>query len=160
LLLMTALAFESEGNIVSPDGSLVFVLVLFLLFVFVLNRVLFRPIGKVLDQRRALIDGDTNEARAASRNSTARLAEYEAAIREARAEGYRRIEQQRIEALAERQLVIEEAKRKAASDIERAKSDIENQARAARGQLESDARKMAEQISRTLLGRAPGGAGR
>ena len=55
LLANVALAFaEGGGNIISPNGSLVFILVLFLLFVFVMNRLLFRPISRVLDERQVL----------------------------------------------------------------------------------------------------------
>jgi len=85
LLPNVALAFaEGSGNIINPDGSLVFILVLFMLFVFVMNRLLFRPIGRVLDKRQALTEGATNEARAAVRSYHAKLADYEATIRQAR----------------------------------------------------------------------------
>jgi F-type H+-transporting ATPase subunit b len=157
---MTALAFaEGEGNIISPDGSLVFVLILFLLFVFTLNRLLFRPIGRVLDERESLIKGDTNEGRAAARGAEIKLAEYEAAIRAARTEGYRLIEQQRAVALQERETLLEEARQSAAALIESAKADMNKQAAAARAQLEAETRSVAERISRVLLGRAIGGGG-
>lgn len=160
MLLMTALALaEGEGNIISPDGSLVFVLILFLLFVFTLNRLLFRPIGRVLDERETRVKGDTNEARAAARFSEIRLSEYEGSIRAARTDGYRRIEQERARALQERQRVLEEAKQSASTQIESAKKDIDRQAAAARAQLESETRNVAERISRVILGRAHGGGG-
>ena len=155
---MTALAFaEGEGNIISPDSSLVFVLILFLLFVFTLNRLLFRPVGRILDEREGLITGDTNEARAAARRSEIKLAEYEAAIRAAKAESYRRIEQERAAGLQQRQRVIDEARQAATSRIQSAKSEIEQQAESARAQLESETRSVAERITRVLLGRASGG---
>src|SRR5215510_14846349 len=120
--MMTALAFaEGGGNIISPDGSLVVVLFLFLLTVFILNRLLFRPVGRVLDDRGNRIHGDRNDARAATRNPERRLAEYEAAIRQARAEAYRRIEQTRAAVLEQRQKIVDEAKHNAAVQIDRAK---------------------------------------
>jgi F-type H+-transporting ATPase subunit b len=155
---MTILAFaEGGGSIISPDGSLVVVLILFMLFVFVLNRLLFKPIGRVLDERQARIEGDTAEARAATRNSGSRLAEYEAAIKNARNEGYRRIEQERTRALQQRQQMIDDVKQKSASEIDRAKNEIAGQAAAARAQLDSEARQVAERISQVLLGRTVGG---
>jgi F-type H+-transporting ATPase subunit b len=152
------LAFaEGGGNIISPDGSLVFVLVLFLIFVFVMNRILFRPIGRVLDERQTLTEGAANEARAARRRYEARLAEYEATIRQARGESYKRSEQERAAALDERRRLIEEAKQFANEEIARAKHEIERQAAEARAALESDARQIAQRISRTVLGRTVGG---
>jgi len=155
---MTLAFAEGGGNIISPDGSLVFVLILFIIFVFVMNRILFRPIGRVLDERQNLIEGSANEARAAQRRHEAKLADYEATIRQARADSYRRTEQQRAAALDERRRLIEEAKQHARHEIERAKAEIESQAAQARRALEMETRAIAERISRTVLGRAVGGA--
>lgn len=157
MVLMVLALFEGEGNIISPDGSLVVILILFIIFVFVLNRILFRPVGRVLDERQTLTEGSANEARAARRRYESRLAEYEATIRQARAEGYRQSEQVRANALEERARVIEAAKEHANKMIEGAKTEIESQAASARAALESDARQVAEKISRIVLGRTAGG---
>ena len=158
MLANGALAFaEGGGNIISPDGSLLFIIALFLLFVFVMNRLLFRPIGRVLDERQTLTEGATNEARAAARSYQARLAEYEAAIRQARAESYRQLEDKRALALEERRHLIEEAKQKASGEIEQAKSEIKQQADSARATLDAESRQIAGRISRTILGRTVGG---
>jgi F-type H+-transporting ATPase subunit b len=152
------LAFaEGGGNIISPDGSLVFVLVLFMVFIFVLNRILFRPIGRVLDERQTLTEGAANEARAARGRYEASLADYEATIRQARAESYRHSEQVRAAALDERRRLIEESKQQAHDEIGRARTEIEGQAAAARAALESESQQIAERISRTVLGRTVGG---
>jgi len=154
---MTLAFAEGSGNIINPDGSLIVVLVLFVILVFLLNRLLFRPIGRVLDERQTLIEGATNEARAARRMYDARLAEYEASIRQARAESYKRAEQERAAALDARRKVIDEAKAQAHDQIEQAKQEIGQQVARARGALESEARQIAERISRTVLGRTVGG---
>lgn len=154
---MTLAFAEGGGNIISPDGSLVFVLFLFIILVFVLNRILFRPIGRVLDERQTLTEGAGNEARAARRTYEARLAEYEATIRQTRAESYKRSEQERAAAVAERRRLIDEAKLHAHEQIERAKQEIEQQVALARATLESESRQIAERISRTVLGRTVGG---
>lgn len=156
MLAMIALA-EGEGNIINPDISLVVILALFILFVFLLNRLLFRPISHVLDKREALTEGATAEARAAARQYSARLSEYEASIRQARAEGYRKLEQQRAAQLEQRRGLIERVKEEAASEIERAKATLAGQAAEARATLEAESRQLAEKISRTVLGREVGG---
>ena len=157
---VTGLALAGgEENIIQPNASLFLVFVLFLIFVFVLNRILFRPIGRVLDEREALTEGATNEARAAARRYQAELASYEASIRQARGESYRRLEQDRAAALEERKRLIDEAKQKAVDEIDLAKSEIDNQAALARASLEAESRQIAERISRTVLGRTVGGGG-
>ena len=157
MVSMTLAFAEGGGNIINPDGSLVFVLILFIILVFVLNRILFKPIGRVLDERQTLTDGATNEARAARRTYDSRLAEYEATIRQARSESYKRSEQERAAAVEERRHLIDEAKLHAHGQIERAKQEIEEQVVLARAALESESRQIAERISRTVLGRTVGG---
>ena len=157
MVSMTLAFAEGGGDIISPDGSLVFVLFLFLILVFILNRILFRPVGRVLDERQTLTEGATNEARAARRTYDARLAEYEANIRQARAESYKRSEQERAAAVEERRHLIDEAKLHAHEQIEHAKREIEQQVVHARAALESESRQIAERISRTVLGRTVGG---
>jgi F-type H+-transporting ATPase subunit b len=154
---MTLAFAEGGGNIISPDGSLVVVLVLFIILVFTLNRLLFRPIGRVLDERQTFTEGATNEARAARRMYDARLAEYEATVRQARAESYKRAEQERGVALEARRKVIDEAKTQAHEQINLAKQEIEQQVGRARSALESETRQIAERITRTVLGRTVGG---
>jgi F-type H+-transporting ATPase subunit b len=158
LLANIALAFAEGGdNIISPDGSLVVILVLFIFFVFLMNRLLFRPISRVLDERHTLTEGATHEARAARRRYQTRLADYEASIRQARAEGYRLSEEHRAAALNERRQIIERAKQEASKQIEQAKAEIERQANQARAALDAESRQIAERISSTVLGRTVGG---
>lgn len=154
---MVGLVLAGEGNLIAPDGWLVFILILFIIFVFVLNRVLFKPIGRVLDEREVLTEGAKAEARAAARQYQNRLDDYETALRQARAESYRFLEQKRAATLEERSRRIEQAKEQAAEELDRAKAEIERQATEARTALEREARLIAEQVSRSVLGRTVGG---
>jgi F-type H+-transporting ATPase subunit b len=155
----TALLALAEGgsSIINPDGSLVLIFVLFIVFVFALNRVLFKPVGRVLDERETLTDGARSEARAASRRYQARLDDYESRIRDARVTTYRQLEQRRAAALEERRLLIEESKNRAVQEIELAKSEIARQVGQARTALETESRQIAERIFRTVLGRPVAG---
>lgn len=157
---MTVFALaEGSGQIINPDGSLVLIAILFLIFVFLLNRVLFKPIGRVLDEREVLTDGAKAEARAAARQYQNRLNQYESGIRQARAESYRYLEQQRATALQERGRMIDEAKARAGDELVRAKAEVNRQAAGARSALESEARQIAGRISQNVLGRTVGGTG-
>ena len=153
LLAMIALA-EGGGNIINPDISLVVIFVLFIIFVFLLNRLLFRPIGRVLDKREALTEGATAEARAAAHQYNARLSEYESTIRRARAEGYRKLEQQRSAELEARRALIEGIKEEASAEIERAKSSLAEQAAEARAALEAESRQLAENLAHRARSRS------
>ena len=153
------LAAEGSGNIINPDGSLVVIFLLFLIFVFILNRILFKPVSRVLDQREQLTEGARAEARAAAGRLKTKLADYEESIRQARAESYRFLEQRRAAAVARRSQHIEETRSNAHSEIEAAKTAIARQAALARAALEPDAAQIAGSITRTVLGHAAGGGG-
>ena len=156
----TTLALEEgSGNLISPDGSLVFILILFVIFVFLLNRILFKPVGLVLDQRDTLTVGAKAEARAAARRYQVQVMDYESGLRQARAQSYRFLEEQRAAAMQERESVLQQAKQGAQEDIERAKAEIARQTADARGQLEKEAVQIARQVSGSILGRpVEGGA--
>jgi F-type H+-transporting ATPase subunit b len=158
LLAIPAFALlAGEENIIQPNVTLVVVLILFLIFVFVLNQILFKPIGKVLDERESLTEGAAAESRAAARQYQSRLNHYEDTIRRARAEIYHKLEQRRKVALEERGKVIEEARSQAEAEIAKARQEVAAQTAQARTALEQESRQIAEQISRTVLGRAVGG---
>jgi len=159
LVAMAVLALEGGTDIIKPDSSLVAIFILFLLFVFVMNRLLFKPIGRVLDQRERMTEGARHEARASARVYEGKVAGYESSIRNARAETYRLLQKAREKALAERAGLIEEARQAAGQEINSAKAELERQVAAARVELERDANKIAAEISRNVLGRpVPGGA--
>lgn len=155
---MIALA-GGGGNIINPDGSLVLIIIFFVIFVFLLNRILFEPVGRILDEREKLTDGARAEARAATRQHQNRLYDYESRIRQARAEGFRFQEQQRASAIQERNRIIAEAKERAAEELASAKAEIARQAAEAKAALGNESRLLAQQISRNLLGRTVGGIG-
>jgi F-type H+-transporting ATPase subunit b len=157
LLAIPAFVLFAEDNIIQPNVTLVVVLILFIFFVLVLNQILFKPIGKVLDERESLTEGAAAESRAASRQYQSRLNHYEETIRQARAEMYHKLEQQRKVALENRGKLIEEARSQAETEIAKARQEVEAQAGEARAALEQESRQIAEQISRTVLGRAVGG---
>ena len=160
MLATPAFVLAAEGeSIIKLDATLFFILLLFLVFVFLLNRVLFKPIGRVLDERETLTDGATAEARAARLRYQVKLDDYEARIREARAETYRRLEQERAAALDKRKQLTDEAKAQATGQIEQAKAELSQQVAGARATLETESRQIAQRISTTVLGRAISGGG-
>ena len=149
---------EGGTSMLMPDGSLLVTLILFLALVPLLNRILFKPITHVLEERDRLTAGSDTQTTAIVRTIEERLEAYEEGIREARSEGYRTVEQRRNAAVADRQEKIAAARADAEAKIAEARAQIGAEADTARGRLEADARQIAAEISSTLLGRAVGGA--
>jgi F-type H+-transporting ATPase subunit b len=141
-----------------PDFSILIIMILFVVLVFALNAIIFKPITKVINERERLTSGAVGEAKQALRNYDQRLKDYQEKIRAARAESYRMLEAQRAAALGERSRILAQVKTEAADNIDVKKREIEKAAFQARNTLESDARQIAESISRNILKRPLGGA--
>src|SRR3954468_21021812 len=100
---MISLAFAENSIQLVPDGTLIFHIVLILLMVFILNATLFKPINRILEEREKRTRGRSGEAHDILQRVDESLVRYERTLRAARAEGYRLLEQQRAEAMTERQ---------------------------------------------------------
>lgn len=151
-------AADAGSDILTPDVTLLIVLGLFLVFVPVLNRLLFKPIIAVLEERERLTGGSSSTARAMVLTVDQKLAEFEDGIRDARGEGYRAVEARRTEASVERQTKIDAARAQATSKIATAREQLNNEAEAARASLDAEFNRVASEISSALLGRTVGGS--
>lgn len=151
---MTSLAaILLAENILSIDGSFLFIFVLVILLIFVLNATLFKPINRVLEERERMTGGRLGEARQLMARYEERLHDYEAQIRRARAEAYRYAEEQRRLALAAEQQATNRVKDEVNAQIASARAEIERQSAAARADLKREAREMAGRISSQILQR-------
>ena len=151
---MVFLAFAETIQLV-PDGTLFLHIAIILLMIYVLNRTLFKPINRVLDSRDRRTRGSSDESKDILRRVDESLTHYERSLREARAESYRLLEQQRTEAMRIRQGKIEEVRDEVSRSIEEEKSLIRSQAQEARRTLEEEARRVASSVSAQILGRPP-----
>jgi F-type H+-transporting ATPase subunit b len=124
---------------------------LLLLLYFYLKAVLFGPLDKVLEQRRALTEGARRSASDSLTEAERKTQEYEAKMREARAEVYREQEELRKKWLADQAAQIEAAHQRTASSIKAAKERIAVEARAARQNLERTADALADEIASAVL---------
>lgn len=145
-----------EGSVISIDGSFLFIFISIFLLIFILNRTLFAPINKVLDEREHLGAGRLTESKKLLKQYDERLQYYEAQLRQARAEAYQTLEVQRKEALTARQQLLDQVKQETAVQIAAAKDEIAQQTARARQNLETEARTMAATISSQILHRPVG----
>jgi len=149
---MSTLAFAESIQLV-PDGTLVLHIVIIVTMVFILNRILYRPISRVLDERESRTRGRSGEALEILRRVRESLSRHENSLRQARAEGYRLLEQQQAEATGERQRRVLAVRKELEERIEEQKREIQAQADDARITLEGEAHRAAASISSQVLRR-------
>jgi F-type H+-transporting ATPase subunit b len=147
----------AENPVLVPDGTIFLHIIIILLMVFVLNATLFKPINRILEERERRTRGRTGEAKGIIRDVEDKLSAYERGLREARSEGYRLMEQQRAEAMRERQAKVEAVREEVSHLVEEEKSVIQAQTEAARESLLRDAGSIATDISAQILHRPVSG---
>jgi len=149
---MILLAFAESIQLV-PDGTLMIHIAIIITMVFVLNKVLFRPVNRALDERENRTRGRSKEAREIIQRVEGSLLRYEDSLRKARAEGYRLLEQQQAKALDERQQKIASVRKDVEEEVGQERGRIQAQADEARVTLEDEARRVAATISSQILRR-------
>jgi F-type H+-transporting ATPase subunit b len=147
------LAFAEDSIQLVPDGTMLLHIAIILLMVYLLNVTLYKPINQILAAREKRTRGRMSEAQEITQNITDKLGEYETSLRQARSEAYAFAESQRGEAMKGRQQRLDETREQMAASLAREKETIKQQAAVARGELETDARRLAAEIGGRVLKR-------
>lgn len=147
------------GNVLSIDGSFLFIFISIIILIFVLNRTLFKPLNRVLDERERLGAGRLAEAKRLLKEHENRLKSYEGQLRAARVEAFEQLENYRRQIQSDRQKMIAQIKEENAAQIATAQEEIAKQTSIARQRLEQEARAMASTISSQILHRGVGSGG-
>jgi F-type H+-transporting ATPase subunit b len=148
----------AENPVLVPDGTIILHIIIILVMVYALNATLFKPINRILEERERRTRGRSGEAKGIIQQVEERLASYERALREARSEGYRLMEQERAEAMRERQMKVDAVREEVTRLAEEEKSVINAQAEEARASLTRDAGTIATEIGAHILHRPVSGS--
>ncbi|MCE5309113.1 MAG: hypothetical protein LLG20_15850 [Acidobacteriales bacterium] len=127
--------------------------ILVLLLHFYLKRTFFAPLQRALKARDEATKGARKLAETALATAEQRAAEYDAALRAARAELAREQEQKRNQWRAESAASIEEARKNAHETVKQACEEIAAEAAAARQSLAAESQTLADGIARSILER-------
>jgi len=138
-------------------GSIPTVILVTLLYV-LYTLIVYKPLRRVLEERRSKTEGAVEKSRADIARAEARTAEYEQKLREARAAIFRSQEARRQAAQQARAKAVAEAHGRAQAQVQAAKKDIEGDRHAAQSGLEAEVAALAQEIMRRVL--APAAAGR
>jgi len=142
----------AQGSIqLVPDGTLLIHVGLILVMIAVLNRTLFRPINKILQRREMMGEEARDEAVRISALANKRVAEYEAALRKARGDGYREAELARLQGLSESESKLSSTREEIKKLVHMEKLALEDQSDQARRVLAAEAEAVAVEIRNRIL---------
>jgi len=134
------------------------VIIVFLFYLF-MRWSFFRPMERVLSERRKRAEGARVEAEASRVTAHEKLRTYTEAMKKARAEIFTTQEVQRRRTLEERQATINAARATAQSALQEAKKGIVEDVKAARAELEQSKDSLASEIAEAILAGPTSGPG-
>ncbi len=144
---MEKVLYQIQQLLLEGSVTVAFVFVLF----FVLNRFLFRPISKVLDERERMTSGALAEAAQQARQAETKTEEFESSLQQVRQEIYRRREALREENQAERDALLSEVRKRTQAALRAGKADVAKQVDSAKSTLGAESKALAQQISDAVL---------
>lgn len=136
-----------------PDLSVFWVIFFVLLLTVILDRLLFKPILRVMKQREDAIRSARELAERSATEARAAAAEFEQKTTAARAEIYRQMDDMRRAALAERTEILARTRAEAEAEIAAAGAKLDADAAEARRRLEADAEALGAAAAERILGR-------
>jgi F-type H+-transporting ATPase subunit b len=154
--LLVALPVQAAGGSLEifPDERIFYLIVLFVLLVFPVNKLLFHPIFRVLDERDARIEGGRKRADQISAEAEATLGRYRRAVRSAREEAENDRKQMLEEARREQAQLTGSVRSEAEAQINRAREEIAVALQDARSLLRAQAEELAREAATRVLGRS------
>jgi F-type H+-transporting ATPase subunit b len=127
--------------------TIIFFVLLFVLYTYIVHK----PLARVLAERHARTQGAIEKARADIATAEARTAEYEKRLRDARLALFKAQEARSGRAAHARSEALAEARKRAQTQLDEARSAIEADKKVAMSSLEAEVGRLASEIIRTVL---------
>jgi F-type H+-transporting ATPase subunit b len=138
---------------VSLDLSVLWVIVSVLVLTLVLQRLLFKPLTRVMRAREEAVESARSLAERAAAEARRATDEFESKTAVARAAIYREMDEVRRVALDERATLLAETRRQADADLNRATEELRAATEQARARLAKDAEDLGAAIAGRILDR-------
>ena len=126
----------------------------FLILIFAMNIVCYKPIRKILLARKAKVDGLAGDIASATEDSEEKDKAFSQGVREARAKGQKEKEALLNEAGEEEKVIVGKIMEKAREDMATVKEQITKETDEVKAALEKEVDAFADAITQKILGRA------
>lgn len=130
---------------------LIVLLVNFLVLVYVLNILLFRPLLGIFKERENTVKGSLDAAREMNGKKDEGLDTMNRELSEARQKAKDVFEKVREEGLSRQKALLADAESQASTMLQKAREELKAEADKARGSLKADAEKFSDEIVRKLV---------
>lgn len=136
-----------------PDLSVIWVILAVLVLAVALDRLLFKPLLRVMRERETAVKSAMDLAQAAAAKAQAATAEFDTKVGEARSDLYKQMDEHRQAAEQYRAAVTTKTREEVESSLASARTQLDAQTAAAKAQLEREADALGREIAKKVLGR-------
>ena len=148
-------AFAEGGGItVIPDWTVIIQIVNFLFLIFMMNLLLFKPIRKMLLERKAKISGLEESIDSTEKEATSQDEAFALGLKDARGKGLKEKDALLQEASDEEKAIIGKINEQAQADLAEVREKIAADTDAVKAKLTEEVDGFADIISEKILGRA------
>ena len=126
----------------------------FLLFLYLMNRILYRPIRRMVAEREARMAAARQSIESAEGAAAAALADFEKGLRDARRAGRDKVRELKEAAYREEKAILAARTAEAAALVHSVREKIQAEAAAAREALSGQIRAFSAELAQKLLGRS------
>jgi F-type H+-transporting ATPase subunit b len=135
----------------SINASLIVVFLIVWVLVFVLSKLFFNPLRKVMNERKSRIEGDLQASNQAVGEYESRVKEIEDSLKSARAAASETRDLFEKEALKEKEQFIKEMSEESRAQIKEAQARIDKQVNDIKKELEAESEMLAKRIEKKIL---------
>jgi F-type H+-transporting ATPase subunit b len=139
---------------VDIDSTVFIQLVNFLLLIWILNQVLYKPILGILDRRKDILDKAQEEVKSVQETIDRRVADYEEKIRAAKMEAMGQKGDLAKEGAAAAKVITDKAKGEISGMMGEFQTKLEKELASVRELLRNQSRRISSEIAEKVLGRS------
>jgi F-type H+-transporting ATPase subunit b len=137
-----------------PDWTLFLQMANFIVLIFILNAVLYKPIRKILLERKKKIEGMERAVASAQDGAAESQQAFKVKMGDAKMKGHQEKEAIKEAARAEERKLLAELNEKAARDLEAVRAQVTKEVQDAKGKLQGEIGAFSASIAEKILGRA------
>lgn len=152
----SSLAFAADEDLLSVNKTVFIQIVIFIIAIFILNTLVFKPFMELIDRRDKLTKGSIKEARELEEKVKQIILEYEARLDEARAQAQEERTKIVREAEAAAAGIVAKTREETGALLDDAKKKIDAEAEVIKEKLKGDVQLLSKEIASKILGREAG----
>ena len=138
---------------ISVDWTLGLQFLNFIILLLILNKLLYRPLMKIIAERRETIEGSRNQAKELETEIDEKMRRYQQQLNEAKTLANNERNKLKKAAAEEETKILAEAHEKATAQLQEIKKQVAYEAEKAGEKLKGEAENLAGQIATKILGR-------